>query len=280
VNAPRIACAALGALAFVSLQGCRPAGADSVPAAPLATVNGIDIRLQTPAAAPVDKAHVDFLIDTQLLQEAAIQHKLDREPLVQQAMARSNTAILAQAYLESKAAALPAPSSAAIAAYLNEHAALFAERKLFVIEQFVLDSKDFSAALKQQVDRAGSLEQVAAWLDARKVPYSRARLARHSSELEAPLLTRLQTMRKHQLFVVVAGPQTTIDALRDVRADPVPEAQALAQAEAALRESARARAEQAEIERLRGLAKINYFKQQQDSTASALGALPSTSMEK
>ncbi|UUZ49874.1 hypothetical protein LP420_06955 [Massilia sp. B-10] len=47
-----------------------------------------------------------------------------------------------------------------------------------------------------------------------------ARLARHSTELEAPLLARLKTMRKQQLFVVVAGPQTTIDALREATPDP------------------------------------------------------------
>jgi len=270
----RMGAAALGVAGSLTLGGCGQAGAEAGPALPLATVNGVDIRLAEPASGPVDKAHVDFLIDTQLLQEAAMVHELDRDPLVRQSIARANTAILAQAYLQSKAAALPAPTRAEIDAYLAEQAEQFAGRTRYTIEQFVFDSKDFTPQLKQQVDRAGSLEQVAKWLDAHAVPYSRARLARHSTELEAPLLARLKTMRKHQLFVVVAGPQTTIDALRDVTPDPVPQAEALAQAESALRERARAHAEQAEIARLRALAKIDYFKQQQlQRPATTLGAL-------
>lgn len=270
----RFACAALGAAGCLTLNGCGQAGAESSPPVPLATVNGVDIRLAEAASGPVDKAHVDFLIDTQLLQEAAIVNELDRDPLVRQSIARANTAILAQAYLQSKVAALPAPTRAEIDAYLAEQADQFAGRTRYTIEQFVLDSKDFTPPLKQQADRATSLEQVAKWLDARKVPYARARLSRHSNELDATLLARLKTMREHQLFVVVAGPQTTIDALREVVPDPVPQAEALAQAESALREKARAHAEQAEIARLRGLAKIDYFKPQPQRAPTTLGALP------
>lgn len=280
MNRLRMGCAVLGAIGSLALNGCGPAGAESGPAVPLATVNGVAIRLAEPSAAPVDKAHVDFLIDTQLLQEAAIVHQLDRDPLVRQSIARANTAILAQAYLQSKAEALPAPTRAEIDAYLAQQPDTFAGRTRYVIDQFVLDSKDFTPQLKQQVDRAGSLEQVAKWLDARSVPYARARLARHSTELEAPLLARLKTMRKQQLFVVVAGPQTTIDALREATPDPVPAAEATAQADAALREQARSRAERAEIARLRGLAKIDYKQQNeqqqapQQRPATTLGALP------
>jgi peptidyl-prolyl cis-trans isomerase C len=269
----RLGGAALAAVGCLALNGCGPAGAESGPVVPLATVNGVDIRQAEASAAPVDKAHVDFLIDTQLLQEAAIAHQLDRDPLVRQSVARATTAILAQAYLQSKAEAMPAPTRAEIDSYLAQQADQFSGRSKFVIEQFVLDSKDFTPQLKQQVDRAASLEQVAKWLDARKVPYARARLARHSTELEAPLLARLKTMRKHQLFVVVAGPQTTIDALREVTLDPVPAAQADAQAETALREQARARAERAEIALLRSRAKIDYIRQQQQAPAT-LGAQP------
>lgn len=269
-----IAAALVGAVLCLHLNGCRPAGAEATPALPLATVNGVDIRLAEAANGPVDPAHVEFLIDTQLLQEAAIVHELDRDPLVRQSVERATTAILAQAYLQSKAAALPAPTRARVDQYLARQADQFGQRSLYVIEQFVLASDDFTPGLKQQVDQAASLEQVAKWLDARGVRYERARLARHGSELEAPLLARLKTMRTHQLFVVVAGAQTTIDALREVRPDPVPEAEALAQAEAALREQDRAQAEQREIALLRSQARIAYYKQPPSSVPTTLGALP------
>lgn len=280
---PRPAAGALGALAAlacIALAGCVRAGAESAPSAPLATVNGVDIRMLAPSAAPVDKTRLESLIDTQLLQEAAIQNKLDRDPLVQKAIARATTEILAQAYLQRKTADLAAPTRAQIDSYLGEHQDMFAQRKLFLIDQLILDSRDFTPQVKLQVDRATSLEQVAKLLDARALQYKRARLARNGAELAPALLTRLKTMRKNQLFVVVAGPQTTIDVLRDVTPDPVPTPEALAQADAMLRDAGRSRAEQSEIARLRSVAKIAYFKQQQGSAATKLGALPSTPMEK
>jgi peptidyl-prolyl cis-trans isomerase C len=276
----RPALSALAALACVALNGCgKPASADTEPSAPLATVNGVDIRMLAPAATVVDNARMEALIDSQLLQEEAIRNKLDRDPVVQRAIAQANTDILAQAHLQRKAAALAAPTVADIEGYLAAHPELFSERKLFQIEQIVLDSKDFTPALKQRIDRAASIEQVAKWLDERAVHYTRARLARNSAELAPALLARLKTMRKHQLFVVVAGPETTLDALRDVTPAPVPQAAALAQADAILRQEGRARADQMEIKRLRAQAKIAYFKQQQGSAPTTLGALPSKPME-
>lgn len=270
----RPALSALAALACVALQGCdKPASADAEPSAPLATVNGVDIRMLAPSAAPVDSARVDALIDSQLLQEEAIRNKLDRDPLVQQAIAQAHADILAQAHLQRRAAALAAPTRADIDAYLAAHPELFAERKLFQIEQLGIDSKDFTPALKLRLDSASSIGQLARWLDTRGVHYTRSRLARNSAELAPALLARLQTMRKHQLFVVVAGAQTTLDALLEVTPDPVPQASALAQADAILRRQSRALADQAEIKRLRALAKIAYFKPQQGSATHTLGAL-------
>lgn len=283
MNGTRIRRPALGALtvlACVALYGCVEAGAESTPPSPLATVNGVDIRMLAPSATPVDKARLESLIDGQLLQEAAIRNKLDRDPVVQQAIAQANTQILAQAYLQLKTAAHAVPTRAEIDSYVGEHPDLFSERKLFLIDQLVVDSKAFTPALKQHIDRATSIEQVAMWLDTRAIPYTRAPLARNSAELDPALLARLKTMRKHQLFVVVAGPRTTIDLLRDVTPDPVPAVAALAQAETMLRDAGRTRAEQMEIARLRSVAKIDYFKQQQGSAATTLGALPPKSMEK
>ena len=262
------------------LNGCQPAGAEANPPAPLASVNGVDIRPLAPAGTPVEQSRLDAMIDTQLLQEAALQQKLDRDPLVQQAMARASSDILAQAYLHSKAAALAAPTRDQIDSYLAAHADAFAERKLFDIEQLVLASDAFTPKVKQAVDRAASLAQVAGWLEANGVAFTRARLVRHGSELPAPLLARLKNMRQHQLFVVVAGPQTTIDVLRTVAPDPVPPAQALAQADTILRDAARARLDRIEIARLRSSAKIAYFTQQQGGATATLGALRKTSTEK
>ncbi len=286
----RRAASALAALAALASSGCgQPADGKVVRALPLASVNGVDISL---LAAPdarrapgdrlalVDKAQLEALIDNQLLQEEAVRNKLDRNALVLQAIERARTDILAQAQLQSKFALIAAPTGAAIDAYFQAHPELFAGRKLFYIKELVLDSKDFTPQLQQQLDRAGSIEQVARWLDARRVDYQVAHLARSSAELAPEMLAQLKTMRRFALFVVKAGPKTMLNALHDVTPNPVTAAAAAPQIAAFLRNTQRKQVGELEIQRLRKLATIDYFNQQQAMVAPPAAVPPSNHMEK
>jgi peptidyl-prolyl cis-trans isomerase C len=286
------AASALAALAALAMSGCgQSIGAEGKAARSLAlaSVNGVDISLlAAPGArrapgdrlALVDKVQLEALIDSQLLQEEAIRNKLDRNVLVLQAIERAKTDILAQAQLQSRFALMAAPTRAEIDAYFLAHPELFAGRKLFYIKQLVLDSKDFTPQLRQQVDRAGSIEQVAQWLDARRVHYQVAQLARSSAELAPEMLAQLKTMRRFELFVVKAGPKTMLDALHDVTPNPVTAAAAAPQIEAFLRNTLRKQVGELEIKRLRKLATIDYFNQQQAIAPPPVAAPPSNPMEK
>jgi peptidyl-prolyl cis-trans isomerase C len=277
------------ALAALALCGCgNPASADAKRALPLATVNGVDISVLVPPdvklapgdrLAPVDQPQLEALIDSQLLQEEAVRNKLDRNPLVLQAIERARADILAQAQLQTRFAPIAAPTRAEIGAYFRAHPELFAGRKLFYIKQLVLDSKDFTPQLQQQVRRAASIEQVARWLDARRVRYERVPLVRNSAELAPELLAQLKTMRKHQLFVVKAGPQTMLDALHDVTPNPVTARAAAPEIALFLRNMQRKQIGELEIKRLRKLAKIEYVNQPQSSAAHAPAATLSNHME-
>ena len=280
------ALAAMAALTTLTLSGCgQSLGADAkAPAAlPLATVNGVDISLLAASGArPAvpDKVQLEALIDSQLLQEEAMRNKFDRNALVQQAIERARTDILAQAQLQSKFALATAPTHAEVEAYFLEHPELFAGRKLFYIKELVLDSKDFTPQLQRQVDRARSIDQVARWLDARRVRYQVAQLARSSTELAPEMLAQLKTMRRYALFVVKAGPKTMLDALHDVTPDPVTAAAAAPQIAAFLRNTQRKRIGELEVARLRKLATIAYFNQPLAKLAPTAAPSPANPMEK
>ena len=269
----RTALAGLAALTAIASAGCgQSAVADVKPGAratPLATVNGVAISLLPTATGPAahlpgtlltaeDRARLEALIDSQLLQEQARRDRLDRDPLVQQAIARATADVLAEASLQSQLARLPAPTPAQVGAYFRAHPELFAGRKLFYIKQLVLDTAAFTPALKQAVDHAASLEQVAQWLDAHGVRYERAQLARSSAELAPELLAQLKSMRVRQLFVVAAGSQTMVDLLADVTPVPMSAAQAAPQIDAYLRAMQRKQAGDAAVARLRAHATISY----------------------
>ncbi|WP_426112994.1 EpsD family peptidyl-prolyl cis-trans isomerase [Massilia sp. PWRC2] len=258
--------ATLAALVLAACGQSASADAKAVRSLPLASVNDVRISLLAAAdaiRAPGDQAQLEALIDKQLLQEEAIRNKLDRNALVLQAIERAKTDILAKAQLQSKVAAAAAPTSAEIAAYFSAHPQLFSGRKFFYIKELVLDSKDFTPQLQRLVEGVRSIEQVARWLDARKVPYQRDQQARSSAELAPEMLAQLDGMRELTLFVVKAGPNTMIDALQGVSPSPVTAAAAVPQIDAFLRNKQRQHISEAEIARLRKLATITYFNQQQ-----------------
>jgi peptidyl-prolyl cis-trans isomerase C len=281
--------AVLGALALLALlaalSGCdKPAATQARPkvANPLALVkvNDVEISMLQPdnelaaeaRPAGTAKKMLEMLIDRQLLQEEALRNKLDREPLVAQALDRARTQILAQAYLQSKLAAIKAPPKAEVDAYFQAHPELFTDRKSFYMKELVVATRDFSPQLQARLDSAKSIEQVALWLDKHRVPYERAQLSRSTADLAPEMIARMQAMRRNQLFVIKAGAYSTLNALYDVKPTPVTAQAAAPQIELYLRNKKREEIGELELGRLRGLAKIEYADKKQVASGNAPAA--------
>ena len=108
-------------------------------------INSILARLKnvTPEAAPQAKREIlAKLIDQQLAKQQAIAKKLDRSPNVVQAIESARNEILARAYLEQLAAAQPKPTADDVKKYYAEHPALFAERRVYSLEEIAVQPKE------------------------------------------------------------------------------------------------------------------------------------------
>ncbi len=264
----RLSWAALAVLAALSLAACKPVVDPTKPAVgarALVTVNDVDIAMpDSPGELKVDKRMVEQLIDRQVLQEEALRNKLDRDPLVRQAIERERTRILADAYLQSKLGAQSAPGQNQIDSYFNEHPELFGARKLFVMQELVVASKDLSAPLTARVETAHAIEQVAAWLDAHHVHYERNQWSRTTAELAPELVLKLQAMHSKQLCVIKAGQYSMVDFLVSVSPSPVSKAAAHAQIAQYLSNKMRQQIGEDEVARLRKGARIVYLNNNQD----------------
>ncbi len=275
---------ALALVAALSLSACGKEASKQAQAGPslaLAKVNDVEIAMVPGAddVAPasgaaaatepvVDQKMLELLIDRQLLREEAMRNKLDRDPQVIEAIDRAKTEILAQAYLQSKFAAIGAPSAAEVDAYFRAHPELFTHRKMFAMKQLVVATKDFSAQLRTRLDSAGSIEQVAQWLDKNHVKYERTQLSRSTADLAPEMIARLQTMRKNQLFVIGAGEYSMLAALVDVKPNPVTAAAAAPEIALYLRNKKRKEIGDAELGRLRATAKVDYIEKKQAAAAT------------
>ena len=257
-------------------------------AVPLVKVNDVDIFLLQPAndltssehqsaatKEAVNKKMLEMMIDRQLLQSEALHNNLDRDPKVIQAIEHAKTEILAQAYLESKFAAVGASGKSEINAYFKAHPELFTQRKVFYMNELLVATKDFSAQLKSTLDSAKSIEQVAAWLDRHHVRYERNQVARSTADLAPEMITKLKTMRRNQLFVIDAGEYSMLDAIYDVKSSHVTAEAAAPQIEEYLRNKKRKEIGDVELARLRASAKIVYVNSRETAPMALTAAAKS-----
>ncbi|MHA4870307.1 EpsD family peptidyl-prolyl cis-trans isomerase [Duganella sp. PWIR1] len=228
------------------------------------TVSQLNEELQRAGVQPAQqetasKQVLSSLVDRQLLLNAAGKEKLERDPKVVQAIERAKAQIIAQAYLQKRVGAPTPPSAAAVSAYFEKNPQFFAQRKQFDMRQLVLPTAELNDKAKETIDKATSLEQVAAWFDANGVKYARGQISRSSSDLPPELSARLLAMKPGQLFIVREGERSVLSQVVDVKDAPVTLAQATPQIQQFLTNQQTKQVAEAELAKLRGLAKIDYL---------------------
>jgi EpsD family peptidyl-prolyl cis-trans isomerase len=256
---------------LATLSGCGDKAAPARQGQALANVNGAEItvlqlneemqRAGVPAARQQEasKQLLQALIDRELLEHAAIGEKLDRDPKVMQAIERTRSLIVAQAYLQKRLARVAPPTPAEIEAYYKEHPEFFDKRKQFAMNQLMLAASDLAPEVRAASDSARSLEEVAVWLDAHGIKYGRAQVTRSTAELNPALSKKLLSLPKGQLFSVREGERAMLLSVAEVRDAPVPLTVAAPQIAQFLTTRKNKELAAAEVERLRQGAKIEYL---------------------
>lgn len=252
----------------VLLAGLGACGKLDLPGAAVAKVNGAAIteyqlgnELLRANAGPTDAGRarvLQELVDRELLQGEAQRQRIDRDPHVMSAIESAKAQILARAYLQSRLAYVRAPSHEEIAAYFHKHPAQFSKRTLFHLKEIVLPSTQVTGELKSVMDQARTLDDIAAWLDGRRVLYTQGRQTRSSADMPEALLTRIQDMQAGQMAVVREGSSASLFAIMDIEASPLTLAAAAPQIERILLSEKARELGQAELARLRVSARVEY----------------------
>ncbi|PWF40459.1 peptidyl-prolyl cis-trans isomerase, EpsD family [Massilia glaciei] len=237
----------------------------------LASVNGTEITVlqlnEELALAGVpatrqdaaSKQLLEALIDRQLLEHEAAREKLDRDPKVVQAIERAKALIVAQAWLQKRIGQVARPTKAEVQEYYFKHPQFFSNRTQFDMKQLVLATADLDAPLKRAADAATSLDEVATWMEAHKVRFARGQISRTSSDLPPELTAKLAGMPQGQLFIIKEGERSMLVTVVETREAPVSLEVASGQIEQFLLNKRNKEAADAEIKRLRAVAKIEYL---------------------
>ncbi len=270
-------------LAATGLAACgdKDKPAESKPGQALASVNGEEItvlqlneemqRAGVPAArqGEAGKQILQALIDRELLESEAAKEKLDRDPKVMQAIERARSLIIAQAYMQKRLGEPQRPSAAEVEDYFNKNPQFFANRKQFAMNELIVAANDLTPEVRAAADSAKSLEEVAVFLDARNIKYGRAQVTRSTADLNPQLSAKLLGMPKGQLFVVKEGERAMLISIAEVRDAPVTLAIAAPQIGQYLMNKKNKELAAAEIQRLRGTAKVSYLNKDYAPSATA-----------
>jgi hypothetical protein len=176
---------------------------------------------------------LERLIDQRLARQHALEQGLERSPQIAQALESARTEILARAYRQLVAEAQPRPTPAEIRRYYAEHPELFAQRRVYTLEEVMI-----ARGRESIINRA----------------------TRAAEQLPLELVSRLQTMKEGDVHTVDDGPDALV-VLRIVaaRLEPLDEAGAAPLIEKFLLARRSSQALAAEMKRLRAQARIEYL---------------------
>ena len=232
----------------------------------------------TPEMAPKMRREVlDRLVDQELAVEQAIERKLDRSPDVLMSIENARREILARAYVEQVAAAMDKPTVDEAKKYYAEHPQLFAERRIYNIQEIVLPATPGIAdELREMLNGGKSMEDIANWLKGKDIKFAGGSAARSAEQIPLELLPKIHPLKVGQ-GLLMEGPQSiTVMRLAASQSVPISEEAALPRIQQFLGNQRTAEAAKQEIKALKAKAKITYMGEFADggSTTSQAAAAP------
>src|SRR6185503_17653181 len=265
--------------------GCGKTEEDKKPATQVAArVNSTEITVsqinavlvRTPNVTPetsdrIKREILDRLIDQELAKQQAIEKKLDRQPETLRKLENARSDILVGAYFQQIAAAQPRPSPEEAKEYFAKHPELFSNRRIYDIEELLVAPKpDLAAALRSQVTKARSIEEIAVWLKSRDVRFTVNKGIRAAEQLPLEIVPKLQGMKagEIQVFDAPNGAHQVVHLVGS-QDQPVSEAIALPRIQEFLMNRSSREAVAKEFKALKDSAKIEYIGEFAVSAAEA-----------
>ncbi len=222
----------------------------------LSALQGVSPEQAKQAAGQVVKS----MVDQQLLVQQALEDKLDRDPQFQQRMEATRRKLLAQAYVEKLTANAAAPTEAEIDAYHAKHPELFAERRIYRLQEISVQVTPANLeSVKAQLAQTRSLNDFFQWLKAQNIPARAAQTTKAAEQLPLEILPRLHALKQGQALTLNAPGALNILVVSDSQTQPMSKEQARPVIERFLLNSKKRETAEASLKALREKAQIEYL---------------------
>jgi EpsD family peptidyl-prolyl cis-trans isomerase len=190
------------------------------------TIHQINDRLP-PALPPAQAASasrqvLERLIDQVLARQKAIDEKLDRDPLVIRQIEAARLEIISRAYFEKHGQGALKPARADVEAYYRAHPALFAERRVYNLQEVSIDaSPEQIEVLKTTLQGSKTFADFVAYLKANNFKYVGAEAVRAAEQLPLASLDTFGKMKDGQAVFNVRPGGAQVINFAGSRSEPV-----------------------------------------------------------
>jgi EpsD family peptidyl-prolyl cis-trans isomerase len=230
-------------------------------------------NLKPEQADAASKQILERLIDQQLALQRAEEQKVDRDPRVVQALEASKREIVARAYLEKLGEGAAKPTPDEIKKYYAEKPALFAERRIYSIQEIAIEAKpEQVATLRQKLGEAKSINEFVEFLKANDYRFSGNQAVRSAEQLPLNSLDTFSKMKDGQAVLAPAPNGVQVVVLAGSRSQPVNEEQARPAIEQFILNERKRKLVEEDLKAMRAAAKVEYIGKFAQSAASAPAA--------
>ncbi len=228
-------------------------------------INQVLSRTNTAGAPPeavkaMSRTVLEKLIDQQIAVTQATEKNLHRTPDVVAQIEAAKRDILARAYMLQVAGALPKPTPEETKKYFTDNPALFAQRRIFNVQEIMLPTQPGAAEqLRAAATPGRSMDDIATDLKARGLKFNSGSATRAAEQIPLDLLTKIHPLQDGQSTVIESAQGITYMRLVSSQTAPVDEATALPRIEQFLANQRATEAVAANIKQLRTDATVTYL---------------------
>jgi EpsD family peptidyl-prolyl cis-trans isomerase len=159
------------------------------------------------------------IIGRTLLANAAREQGIDKTPDFAIQKTRALDSALVQALQEKLAGAVPAPTRQEAQDFVNSHPDMFAERKVFTVDQIRMPRPSDPAILKS-LEPLKTLEQIESLLKADNIPYQRAGGSLDAVGADPRMIDQIVKLPPNEVFVIPGGNGLLVNQIRDTKVIP------------------------------------------------------------
>ena len=225
---------------------------------------------------------LERLIDQELAVQQADALKLDRDPRVVQQLEAVKREVLARAYAEKVGEAASRPTPEDIKAYYDANPALFAERRVYSLQELRIEAPaDQVGALRERLQASKNINEFVEYLRGAGLRFNANQAVRSAEQLPLASLKAFAQMKDGQAVFNAAPNGAVVIVLAGSRSQPVGEEQARPAIEQFLLNQRKRELLEQDRKRLRADATVQYvgkFAEGAPPAAEAASAPPESGL--